>query len=90
MSERDDRANAKPAADIASQPAASDVLPSADLARALQGFQGRWVAVQHNDVLTNKDSFSDVVAWLRANQIEADGVFKVPEDPTRLLEGYHA
>ncbi len=89
MSERDDQAYAKPPPDVASQPAKSDASPSADLARALHGLQGRWVAVHSDAVLTNEDSFSGVVAWLRANQIKADGVFGVPEDPGRLLEGYH-
>jgi hypothetical protein len=60
---------------------------SADLATALRGHQNRWVAIQRNQVLTDQDSFSDTVAWLRANGIKADAVFLVPEDPERLLAG---
>ena len=58
---------------------------AADLATALRPLQSRWVAIQRNQVLTDQDSFSDTVAWLRASSIKADAVFLVPEDPERLL-----
>lgn len=57
------------------------------LAGVLRGYRNRWVAVQRNQVLTDQDSFSDVVGWLRSNGIKADGVFLVPDDPERLLAG---
>ncbi len=57
------------------------------LAAVLRGYRDRWVAVQRNQVLTDQDSFSDVVAWLRGNGIKADSVFLVPDDPERLLAG---
>jgi hypothetical protein len=70
------------------EPTAADgATSSADLATALRGHQNRWVAIQRNQVLTDQDSFSDTVAWLRANGIKADAVFLVPEDPARLLAG---
>jgi hypothetical protein len=65
----------------------SNTATPADLAMALRGFQDRWVAIQRNQVLTDQDSFSETVAWLRANSIKADAVFLVPEDPERLLAG---
>jgi hypothetical protein len=40
-----------------------------------------------HQVLTDQDSFFDTVAWLRTNNIKADAVFLVPEDPERLLAG---
>lgn len=64
--------------------AASD---SGDLAAALRGYRNRWVALQRNRVLTDQDSFWDVVSWLRRNDLEADAVFLVPDDPARLLAG---
>ena len=45
------------------------------------------MAIQFNRVLTDQDSFSDTVAWLRTNSVKADAVFLVPEDPERLLAG---
>ena len=51
------------------------------------GWVPGWVAIQRNQVLTDQDSFSDTVAWLRAKDINADAVFLVPEDPERLLAG---
>ncbi len=64
-----------------------NVATAADLATALRAYQNRWVAIQRNQVLTDQDSFSDTVAWLRASSIKADAVFLVPEDPERLLAG---
>lgn len=60
---------------------------AADLAAALRGYQNRWVAIQRNQVLTDQDSFSDTVVWLRSNSVKADAVFLVPTDPERLLAG---
>ena len=51
---------------------------SASLATTLRGYVNRWVAIQRNQVLTDQDSFSDTVAWLRANSLKADAVFLVP------------
>ena len=45
------------------------------------------MALQRNRVLTDQDSFSEVVSWLRSNGIRADAVFRVPDDPERLLAG---
>jgi hypothetical protein len=59
----------------------------ADLAATLGGYQNRWVAIQRNRVITDQDSFSDTVAWLRANNVKADAVFLVARDPERLLAG---
>ncbi len=64
-----------------------DASGPAELAAVPHGYRNRWVAVQRNQVLTDQDSFSDVVAWLRSNGIKADGVFLVPDDPERLLAG---
>lgn len=52
-----------------------------DLAAALPGYKDRWVAIRRNRMLTDQDSFSDTVAWLRTHNIKADAVFHVPEDP---------
>jgi len=38
-------------------------------------------------VLTDQDSLSDTVAWLRSKRVKADAVSLVPEDPERLLAG---
>ena len=58
-----------------------------DLAAALRGYRNRWVALQRSRVLTDQDSFSKVVSWLRGNGVKADAVFLVPDDPERLLAG---
>jgi hypothetical protein len=69
-------------------PTAGDKLAdSADLAQALVSYRNRWVAIQRNNVLTDQDSFSETVAWLRAHHVKADAVFLVPQDPARLLAG---
>ena len=60
---------------------------SADLAETLRSYRNRWVAIQRNRVLTDQDSFSETVAWLRAHATKADAVFLVPQDPARLLAG---
>ncbi len=59
----------------------------ADIAETLRGYENRWVAIQRNQVLTSQDSFSDTLAWLRSNNVKADAVFLVPENPERLLAG---
>lgn len=56
-------------------------------AEALRPYQNRWVAVQRDHVLTDGDSFSEVLAWLRQNDTKADAVFLVPADPKELLAG---
>jgi hypothetical protein len=56
-------------------------------AEALRPYQNRWVAVQRDRVLTDGDSFSEVLAWLRQNGAKADAVFLVPADPEELLAG---
>ena len=38
-------------------------------------------------MITDQDSFSETVAWLRAHGIKADAVFLVPQDPAGLLAG---
>jgi hypothetical protein len=88
-STRGSRSTALPSGQIAgSEPiATSNTAKPADLAAALRGYQNRWVAIQRNQVLTDQDSFSDTVAWLRSNSVKADAVFLVPEDPERLLAG---
>jgi hypothetical protein len=58
-----------------------------DRAEALRRYQDRWVAVQREHVLTDGDSFSDVLAWLRQNDTKADAVFLVPANPEELLTG---
>jgi hypothetical protein len=58
-----------------------------DLAEALRPYQGRWVALQRDHVLTGGDSFSEVLAWLRRNDVKADAVFLVPADAEELLTG---
>jgi len=68
-------------------PASSTANAPTDLAEPLRGYENRWVAIQRNQVLTNQDSFSDTVAWLRSNNVKADAVFLVPDDPERLLAG---
>lgn len=67
--------------------APEETATSMDLARALRSYRNRWVAIQRHEVITDQDSFSETVAWLRAHRIKADAVFLVPEDPTRLLAG---
>jgi hypothetical protein len=59
----------------------------ADLAATLADYQNRWVAIQRNHVVTDQDSFSDTVAWLRANNMKADAVCLVLQNPERLLAG---
>lgn len=66
---------------------ASDAGHPADPAAALVAYRNRWVALQRNQVLTDQDSFSDVVSWLRSNGVKADAVFLVPDNPERLLAG---
>jgi hypothetical protein len=56
-------------------------------AETLRGYVNRWVALQRDEVLTDQDSFSDVVAWLRSHEVKADAVFRVPDDPERTLAG---
>jgi transcriptional regulator with XRE-family HTH domain len=56
-------------------------------AEALRPYQNRWVAVQRDHVLTDGDSFSEVLAWLRQNNTKADAVFLVPANPEELLTG---
>jgi hypothetical protein len=56
-------------------------------AEALRPYLNRWVAVQRDRVLTDGDSFSEVLAWLRQNDTKADAVFLVPADPEELLAG---
>lgn len=82
------------ATDVASAPEHSDepqhfsaAADKVSLAATLRGHYNRWVAVQRNQVLTDQDSFSDVVAWLRSNGVKADAVFLVPDDPECLLAG---
>ncbi|MGH3195685.1 MAG: hypothetical protein ACRDNT_07075 [Streptosporangiaceae bacterium] len=58
-----------------------------DRAEALRPYLNRWVAVQRDHVLTDGDSFSEVLAWLRQNDIKADAVFLVPDNPGELLAG---
>ena len=53
----------------------------------LRSYRNRWVAIQRNAVITDQDSFSETVAWLRAHRIKADAVFLVPQDPARMLAG---
>jgi hypothetical protein len=43
--------------------------------------------VQRDHVLTDGDSFSEVLAWLRQNNTKADAVFLVPANPEELLTG---
>ena len=63
----------------------ADRATAADLATALRPLHSRRVAIQRNQVLTDQDSYSDTVAWLRASSIKADAVFLVPEDPEQLI-----
>jgi hypothetical protein len=56
-------------------------------AEALRPYENRWVAVQRDHVLTDGDSFSEVLAWLRQNNTKADAVFLVPANPEELLTG---
>ena len=56
-------------------------------AEALRPYQDRWVAVQRDHVLTDGDSFSEVLAWLRQNNTKADAVFLFPTNPEELLIG---
>ena len=79
------RRNQTPATSQAAAP--SVPVTPADLAATLGGYQNRWVAIQRNQVITDQDSFSDTVAWLRASNMKADAVFLVPQDPERLLAG---
>jgi hypothetical protein len=58
-----------------------------DRAEALRPYFNRWVAVQRDHVLTDGDSFSEVLTWLRQNGIKADAVFLVPDNPSELLTG---
>jgi hypothetical protein len=66
---------------------ADDAHRPADPASDLRPYRNRWVALQRNRVLTDEESFADVVAWLRANGVKADAVFLVPDDPERLFAG---
>ena len=56
-------------------------------AETLHGYINRWVALQRKKVLTEQESFSDVVAWLRGHGIRSDAIFRVPEDPERMFAG---
>jgi hypothetical protein len=56
-------------------------------AEALRPYQNRWVALQRDHVLTDGDSFAEVLAWLRENGTKADAVFLVPADPEELPAG---
>lgn len=53
----------------------------------MRGYRNRWVALQRNRVLTGQDSFAEVLSWLRSHGVKADAVFRVPDDPERLLAG---
>lgn len=76
-------------------PSSADVGPAGidrregahDRAERLRPYLNRWVAVQRDRVLTDGDSFGDVLSWLQAREIRADAVFLVPEDPDRLSMG---
>jgi hypothetical protein len=58
-----------------------------DPAAALRPYCDRWVALQRGHVVTDGASFSEVLAWLRRNDIKADAVFRVSADPTKLMAG---
>lgn len=66
---------------------AAAVPAAEDPASVLRPYQNRWVALQRNRVLTDQESFADVVAWLRDNGVKADAVFLVPDDPEQLFAG---
>lgn len=66
---------------------AHDISGQGDLAEILRPYLDRWVALQRDHVLTDGESFSEVLAWLRRNGRKADAVFLVPSDPTGLLAG---
>jgi len=58
-----------------------------DPAAALRPYRDRWVALQRDHVVTDGASFSEVLAWLRQNDVKADAVFRVPADPTHFPAG---
>jgi hypothetical protein len=78
--------SARPLSDYEAQAAAHKGRPS-DRAETLRPYQNRWVALQRDHVLTDGDSFSEVLAWLRHHDVKADAVFLVPNDPAGLLTG---
>lgn len=56
---------------------------SSDLVDALRPHLGQWVAVKGARVLIAADTPGEVVEWLRENAEQADGCFRVPENPVK-------
>jgi len=81
------RPRSRPADSHAAPAPADGEAGPADAAEALRPYLNRWVALQRDRVLTDGDSFSEVLGWLRRNAVGADAVFCVPDDPARLLTG---
>ena len=44
---------------------------------------GQWVAVKGSRVLIAADTPGEVIQWLRENAEQADGCFRVPENPMK-------
>lgn len=53
-------------------------------AEALRPYVGQWVAQRGIEVLVAADTPQEVVEWLHRHDIEADGVFRVPEHPDEV------
>lgn len=49
-------------------------------AEALRGLAGQWVAMKGDHVLIAAGSPAEVVGWLSQHGVQADSMFRVPED----------
>lgn len=53
-------------------------------AELLRPYIGKWVAQRGLEVLVAADTPQDVVGWLHRHEVQADGVFRVPEHPDEI------
>ena len=53
-------------------------------AELLRPFIGKWVAQRGLEVLVAADTPQEVVRWLHRHEVQADGVFRVPEHPDEI------
>lgn len=51
-----------------------------DLLKTLRSLPGEWVAVKDGELLVSASTPHEVVGWLARHRLEADSMFRVPED----------
>lgn len=51
-----------------------------DVADSLRTLSGQWVAVGNDEVLVAADTPAEVIGWLSQHDVQAESMFRVPED----------